>query len=103
MARIESTADKLVLRHGLTTLTLDKASGKATLCRKLLLWTMKPVEFALSEIDDIAVRLDTDPMSGGSIHHSVLRRRSGEITVLTMEDGRDVTETVKKLRAFVGL
>ena len=30
MARIEATADKLVLRHGSTTLTLDKGAGKAS-------------------------------------------------------------------------
>ena len=35
--------------------------------------------------------------------HSVLHRRSGEITVLTTEEAKDAAETVKKLRKFVGL
>jgi hypothetical protein len=35
------------------TLTLDKDSSKATLQHKILLWNKKPVEFALSEIDDM--------------------------------------------------
>ena len=59
MANIESTPRKLVLKEGSTTLTLEKESGKATLQQKVLLWNKKPVEFALSEIDDVAVKLRT--------------------------------------------
>ena len=66
MANIENTARKLVLKEGSTTLTLDKESGKATLQSKILLWNKKPVEFALSEIDDIAVKSETDGLSGAS-------------------------------------
>ena len=103
MANIESTPSKLVLKQGSTTLTLDKDAGKATLQQKILLWNKKPIEFALSEIDDIAVKSDKDGMSGAPIHHSVLHRRSGEITVLTTEEAKDAAATVKKLRDFVGL
>ena len=84
-------------------LTLDKESGKATLQQKVLLWNKKPVEFALSDIDDIAVKSDKDGLSGALIYHSVLHRRSGEITVLTTEEAKDAAATVKKLRDFVGL
>ena len=103
MASIEEAPRKLVLKSGSTTLTLDKDSGKATLQRKMLLWNKKPVEFALSDIDDIAVKSDKDGLSGALIHHSVLHRRSGEITVLTTEEAKDAAATVKKLRDFVGL
>ena len=103
MARIEATLDKLVLKQGSMTLTLDKVSGNATLQQKLVLWRKKPVEFLLSDIDDIAVKSDKDPMSGASIHHSVLHRRTGEIAVLTTEESKEAAETVKRLRAFVGL
>ena len=102
MARIEATLDKLVLKQGSTTLTLDKASGNATLQQKLLLWRKKPVQFALSDIDDIAVKSDKDAMSGASIYHSVLHRRTGEVTVLTTEEAKDAAETVKTLRGFIG-
>jgi len=102
MAKIELAADRLILRHGSTTLTLDKSSGKATLQQKVLLWSKKPVEFALSDIDDIAVKSDTDGLSGASIYHSVLHRKTGEITVLTTEEAKDADETVKQLRDFVG-
>ena len=71
--------------------------------QKILLWNKKPVELALSDIDDIAVKSDTDGLSGAAIHHCVLHRRSGEITVLTTEEAKDAAETVKKLRGFIGL
>ncbi len=103
MANIENTPRKLVLKEGSTTLTLDKDSGKATLQQKILLWSKKPVEFALSDIDDIAVKSDQDGLSGATIHHSVLHRRSGEITVLTTEEAAAAAATVKTLRSFVGI
>ena len=103
MANIESTPRKLVLKEGSTTLTFDKDSGKATLQQKILLWNKKPIEFALAEIDDIAVKSDKDGLSGALIYHSVLHRRSGEIMVLTTEEANDAAATVKTLRDFVGL
>lgn len=103
MATIEATQRKLVLKERSTTLTLDKESGTATLQRKLLLWNKKPVEFALSDIDDIAVKANKDGASGAIIHHSVLHRRTGEVTVLTTEEANDAEATVKTLRGFVGL
>jgi hypothetical protein len=103
MASIERIHNKLILKHGSTTLILDKDAGKATLQQKILLWNKKPIEFALSEIDDIAVKSETDGMSGARIYHSVLHRRSGEIAVLTNEEERDAADTVKTLREFVGL
>ena len=103
MAKIEDTPRKLVLKEGSTVLTLDKDSGKATLQQKVLLWNRKPVEFALADIDDIAVKSDVDGLSGAAIHHSVLHRCTGEITVLTTEEAKDAAETVNKLRGFVGL
>jgi len=103
MADIEETPRKLILKAGSTTLTLDKDSGKATLQQKMLLWNKKPVEFALTDIDDIAVKSSVDGLSGAAIHHSVLHRRTGEISVLTTGEAEDAAETVKKLRGFIGL
>ena len=103
MANIEETPRKLVLKAGSITLTLDKDSGKATLQQKMLLWNKKPVEFAIADIDDIAVKSDVDGLSGAAIHHGVLHKRTGEIIVLTTEEAKDAAETVNKLRGFVGL
>lgn len=103
MAKIEDSSRKLVLKDGSTTLTLDKDSGKASLQYKVLLWKKKPIEFALSDIDDIAVKSEMDGLSGAMIYHSVLRRRSGEVAVLTTEEAKDAEATVTALRGFVGL
>lgn len=103
MARIDNGSNKLVLKEGSTTLTLDKQSGKAVLQHKILFWNAKPVEFPLADIDDIAVKSDRDGLSGANIYHSVLHRRSGETTVLTTEEAKDAEATVKELRGFVGL
>lgn len=103
MASIENGTDRVVLKEGAMTLTLDKAAGKAVLQRKALFWKSKPVEFPLAEIDDIAVKSDKDGLSGATIYHSVLHRRSGETTVLTTEEARDAEATVQTLRNFVGL
>ncbi len=104
MASIESGTNKVVLKDGAVTLTLDKAAGKAVLQRKkLMFWNAAPVEFPLADIDDIAVKSAKDGMSGATIYHSVLHRRSGETTVLTTEEARDAEATVETLRRFVGL
>ncbi len=103
MARIENASDKVILKEGSTTLTLDKAAGQAVLQRKFLLWNKSPVVFPLADIDDIAVKSEKDAMSGATIYHSVLHRRSGEATVLTTEEAADAEATVKTLRSFVGL
>jgi hypothetical protein len=49
------------------------------------------------------VKSDQDGRSGATIHHSVMHRRTGEITVLTTEEAKDAAATVQTLRGFVGL
>jgi hypothetical protein len=103
MANIESTPSRLVLKDGSTTITFDKTSGSATLQQRILLWKKRQVEFPIDDIDDIAVKSESDSLSGASIFHSVLHRRSGAVTVLTTEEATDAEATVKALREFVGL
>jgi hypothetical protein len=103
MANIQSTPSRLVLKDGSTSITFDKTSGYATLQQKILLWKKKPVEFPIDEIDDIAVKSETDGISGAPIFHSVMHRKSGAVTVLTTEEAQDAEATVKTLREFVGL
>jgi hypothetical protein len=103
MARIESEPNRVILKDGATTLTLDRAAGKAVLQHKVFFWNARPVEFPLAEIDDIAVKSETDGLSGATLYHSVLHRRSGETTVLTTEEAKDAEATVRELRSFVGL
>jgi hypothetical protein len=103
MANIQSTPSKLILKDGSTTVTFDKTIGSATLQQKILLWSRKPVEFPLADIDDIAVKTEQDGLSGASIYHTVMHRRSGEVNVLTTEEAKDAEATVQTLRDFVGL
>jgi hypothetical protein len=103
MANIQSTPSRLILKDGSTTITFDKTLGSATLQQKILLWSRKPVAFPLDEIDDIAVKSEQDGLSGAPIYHTVLHRRSGEVTVLTTEEAKDAEATVEALRDFVGL
>jgi hypothetical protein len=103
MARIEETPNTLVLTEGATTLTLDKAARRAKLQQKVLFWSKKPVEFGFSDIEDIAVTSVKDAMSGAPIHHSILRRRTGEVTALTTGEAADAEATVQRLRSFVGM
>jgi hypothetical protein len=49
------------------------------------------------------VKSDQDGRSGATIHHSVMHRRTGEITVLTTEQPKTAAATVQTLRGFVGL
>ena len=103
MAKIEVTPSKLILKAGSTTLTLDKDIRTGhTAAKGCCCGAKSRFKFALSDIDDIAVKSDKDAMSGASIHHSVLHRRTGEVTVLTTEEAKDAAETVKTLREFVG-
>lgn len=103
MANIESTPSRLILKDGSKTITFDKTSGHAILQQKVLLWSKKPVEFDLSDIDDIAVKSEVDGLSGAPVFHSVMHRRTGEVMVMTTEEARDAEATVKTLREFVGL
>jgi hypothetical protein len=103
MAMIESTPSRLILKDGSTTVTFDKTSGHAILQQRILLWNKKPVEFDLSDIDDIAVKSEMDGLSGAQIYHSVMHRRTGETTVLTTEEPKAAEVTVQRLREFVGL
>jgi hypothetical protein len=85
MANIEETPRKLILLSD----AYARQGFRQRNAAKMLLWNKKPVEFALSDIDDIAVKSDVDGRSGAAIHHSVLHRRTGEITVLTTEEAKD--------------
>jgi hypothetical protein len=100
---MENSAKRFVLTSGSNTLTLDKESGQATLQRKMFLMKLKPHSFPLSDIDDVAVKSDTDGLSGAAIHHSVMHRRNGEILVLTTEEAKEAAATVQSLRAFLGM
>jgi hypothetical protein len=103
MPIIERTPQRLVLKSGSTTLTLDKAANKATLQRKFLLWGLKPAETPLSEV--IAVTMDTavDRASGVEVCHTMLVMRGGQGWAFPAADKTDAEANAAALRDFLGL
>jgi hypothetical protein len=104
MARIvENAPERLVLRSGSTTLTLDKAANRATLQRKLLFWTLKPTEHPLGEVTGTTVDVATDRASGVEVCSTMLLMRAGEGWALPAADKKDAEASAKAVREFLGL
>ena len=99
----EHTPQRLVLKSGSTTLTVDKEAGKAILQRKLLLWNLKPVEARLSEITDVTIDAGVDRASGVEVCNTMLIMRSGAGWAFPAADTKDAQATADALRGFVGI
>jgi hypothetical protein len=69
MTKIERDPQKLMLRSGSTTVTLDKTAGKVTMQRKTLFWSRQPMERSLSDITEATVDSNVDRASGVEICH----------------------------------
>jgi hypothetical protein len=100
---IESTPERLVLRSGSTTLTLDKAAGRATLQRKMLFWPLKPVEHPLDEVANTSVDVAVDRASGVEVCNTMLIMRAGEGWSLPAANKKDAETSAKVVREFLGL
>jgi hypothetical protein len=103
MGVIEATSQRLVLRSGSTTLTLDKQAGKATMQRKFLLWGLKPAELPLSEVADVTVDAAVDRASGVDVCNTMLVSRAGAAWALPAADKKDADKTAAAMREFLGL
>jgi hypothetical protein len=100
---IASTPQQMALRSGSTTLMLDKQAGKATLQRKLLLWTLKPQEVPLSEMKQVVVNAAVDRASGVELCSTILVTRGGASWALPAADKNDAEITAAAMREFLGL
>jgi len=100
---IELTPQRLVLRSGATTLTLDKSAGRATLQRKMLFWALKPVEHPLEDVARTAVDVAVDRASGVEVCNTMLIMRAGEGWALPAADKKDAEASAKTVREFLGL
>ena len=100
---IENVPQRMVLQSGSTTLTLDKDAGKATMQRKLLFWSLKPIEAPLSEVAEIAVDAGVDRASGIEVCNTMLVTRAGAAWALPAADKKDAETTASALRDFLGL
>jgi hypothetical protein len=103
MPIIEQTPQRLVLKSGSTTLTLDKDAAKATLQRKVLFVALKPVEQPLADITEVTLDAAVDRASGVEVCHTMLVNRAGEGWALAAADKADATRTIAAVRAFLGL
>lgn len=103
MATIESTPQRLVLRSGSTTLTLDKEAGKVSMQRKTLFWNRAPIEKTLAEIVDATVDMAVDRSSGVEVCNTILISRAGEGWALPANDKKDAETSMRQIKQFLGL
>jgi hypothetical protein len=99
----EHTSERLVLRSGSTTLTLNKAAGKVTLQRKLLFWSLKPSEAPLADITDATVDASVDRASGVEVCSTMLVMRTGAGWAFPCSERKDAQVNADAIRAFLGL
>jgi hypothetical protein len=103
MAIVEHTPQKLVLRSGSTTLTLDKDAGKAALQRKFLFWSLKPLELRLPEVGNVTVDAAVDRASGVEVCNTMLVSKAGAAWALPAADKKDAETSATAMRTFLGL
>ena len=99
----ERTPQRLVIKSGSTTLTLDKDAGKAILQRMLLLWKLKPAEASVSDITDVTIDTAVDRASGVEMCSTMLVLRSGAGWALPASDKKEAQAIAGEIRGFVGL
>ena len=99
----ESSALRLVLRSGSTTLTLDKAARTASLRRKILFWERKPVEVPFSEIAYVTVDAAVDRASGVEVCQTTVVTRTGAGWSLSAANKKEAQSNATALRDFIGL
>jgi hypothetical protein len=99
----ENTPQRLVLRSGSNTLTLDKDAGTASLGRKMLFFKLKPVVLPLSDFVEVKLDEVKDPVSGAIVSHTMLIARSGTAWVFGEAEKKDAEATIAAVRGFLGL
>ena len=84
----ENTPQRLVLRSGSTTLTLDKDAGTASLGRKMLFFNLKPVALPHVRFHRGQAGRGEGSVSGAIVSHTMLVARSGTAWVFAVAEGR---------------
>jgi hypothetical protein len=103
MPIVESTAKRLVLQSGSTTLSLDKDSGEMALQQKILFWKPKPAKAKIADVTDIKLDTVVDPASSAELHHTMLVMKDGRGWALPARDKNEAEANSVKLRDFIGL
>jgi hypothetical protein len=102
MPIVERTDQRLMLKSGSTTLTLDRSTNTATLQRKLLLWALRPAESSLSDVIDVRTDVAVDRASGVEVCHSMLVMAGGQAWAFPSADKNDAEANTSALRQFIG-
>jgi hypothetical protein len=103
MPIMESTPERLVLKSGSTTLTLSRDSGKAVMQRKLLFWSLKPVEAPIASINEVTVDAAVDRASGVEVCSTMLVMSTGAAWSLAAADKNDAQKSADALRGFLAI
>jgi hypothetical protein len=103
MTTLERAQQRLVVRSGSTTLTVDKDGGKVTMQRKILLWPRRPMERPLTDIASIGVDANVDRASGVELCSVMLIMRDGSAWALPHTDRNDATQAAAGMRNFLGM
>jgi len=99
----ESAPNRLVLKSGSTSLTLDKDSGRAVLQRKIVIWRPKPAEEPLADITKVSTDMVVDRASGVEIWHTMLVFRSGAGWAFPAAEKQEAHDNVTAIRQFLDL
>jgi hypothetical protein len=103
MAIVENTSDRLVLKSGSATLTLDKTTKKVVFQRGGLLWKPKPMEAALSDIADVTLDAGLDRASGVEICNTMLVKKDGVGWAFGANDKAEAQANIVLIKKFLGL
>ena len=64
---------------------------------------LKPVEFALSDIEDVKLESFKDNLSGAMTHTPLIKMREGVLTQAVPAKEGDAAEMTQRVREFLGL
>ena len=99
----ENTTNRLVLKSGSATLTLDKTTNKLVFQRAGLLWKPKPMEAELSDIADVTLDAGLDRASGVEVCNSMIVKKDGVGWAFGANDKAEALSNIALIKKFLGL
>ena len=103
MSIVENTAQKLVLRSGSTTLSLDGAAEQITLQSKVLFWKRAPVNAAFKDVADVKIEELHDGASGADIYNMMLVMKAGNAWAVPADTRKQAEAEIAAVRKFIGM
>jgi len=88
-------------KSGSTTLTLDKEANTAVMQRKLLFWSLKPLEVQLTDVAEITLDVGVDRASGVEICNTCCDARRLRVGAVGRRQ-KDAETTAARCGSFWG-